>query len=117
MTTAMGEKRELMLAYAVAYAADKSQQRERELCMAAWEYAEARRLLASSAGTEAAKPEDVRVPFGKDKGKPLAAVNKTGLEWLIGAVDASISNPDKARFIEANQRMLDALKKELASRK
>lgn len=115
MTTEMGEKRELMLAYAVAYAADKTDQRARELCVAAWEYAQSREKLASGAG--AAEKSGVLVPFGKDKGKPLAAVSKNSLEWLMGAIEHSIANPDKARFIESNQAMLEALKKEYAGRK
>jgi hypothetical protein len=117
MTTTMGEKRELMLAYAVAYAADQTEQRARDLAMSAWEYAEARRLLASGATAAAASIEGPVVPFGKDKGKPLPAVSKNSLEWLMGAVEHSIGNPDKARFIESNQQMLEALKKEYAGRK
>ena len=42
----MGEKRELLKAYAVAFAADQTEQRVRELCMAAWEYGQARARLA-----------------------------------------------------------------------
>ena len=114
--------REVLRAMAVAFAGQQeSAQALRQLCEAAWNYAEARRELAS--GTAAAKGAEVRgdddgpvMPFGKEKGKPIKALGVKSLQWLMGVMEEKIADPEKARFIDENTALRDAARAELTRR-
>lgn len=113
------EKRSAMFEAAKFYAEAPGSETERALCMAAAAYAEAR-LSAASGGTAAARMQESKsgavIPFGRNKGKPLSAVPLSDLEWTLGAVEKSIADPDKARFLEANEALRDALRAEISRR-
>lgn len=59
---------------------------------------------ASAAATGSA-PEGT-IPFGKDKGKPIAGASIKTLEFLKKYCDDALANPDKERFRESNEAML-----------
>jgi hypothetical protein len=95
---------------------------QRELCKAASEYHKARMATASGAAAQTggqATPTDKAasvMPFGRSKGIPVHAATKGDIEWTMGALERSISDPAKSRFLEANQALLDVLRAELARR-
>jgi hypothetical protein len=59
---------------------------------------------------------EVLVPFGRSKGQPLSACEVKDLEWLRGAVAKSVDDPEKARWRDSNQAMLDAIEAEIERR-
>lgn len=114
----LSEKRASLFGAAKAFAAAPADDTGRALCMAASAYAEARLAAASGATAAASKlSNEPVVPFGRAKGKPLSAVAPKDLEWVLGAVERSISDPGKERFLEANQALRDALVAELSRRR
>ncbi len=64
------------------------------------------------ASTTGSAPEGT-IPFGKDKGKPIAGASKKTLEFLRKYCDDAIANPEKERFRESNEAMLSAVLDEL----
>lgn len=115
----LSEKRSALYGAAKLYAAEPNDETGRALCMAASAYAEAR-LLAVSGATAAARQQQRReavVPFGRSKGKPLSAVTRSELEWLLGAVEASLADPTKERFRTANEGLRDTVRAELSRRR
>lgn len=56
------------------------------------------------------------VPFGRDKGKPLADCTDRDLQWLAGALRRSIEDESKARYLDANTRDLSAVEAEMGRR-
>lgn len=56
------------------------------------------------------------VPFGRSKGTPLEEAARPDLEWLEGAIQASVDDPEKERFRAKNVELLEAIRAELASR-
>lgn len=59
---------------------------------------------------------DVLVPFGRQKGQPISACEVKDLEWLAQALLKSIGDPDKARWKDDNQRLVDAIEAEIERR-
>ncbi|MDP1824885.1 MAG: hypothetical protein Q8L48_16635 [Archangium sp.] len=55
-------------------------------------------------------------PFGNDKGVALEEIETSGLEWLANAVESNVRDPERARFKAKNQQLLNAIRKELATR-
>lgn len=87
-------------------------------------YAAARGAATS---TPAARPQPTRVAddrgaqpfvvkFGRSKGKTLAECGTDDLRWLAGALQRSIDDASKARFLDANCADLDAVNAELETR-
>lgn len=115
-------KRQALFSAAVRFAAAQQDgEAQRALCKAAAEYQDAR--MASAGGVTAAVKAapaqgqgDAVVPFGKDKGRPLASVSKRSLEWLIGCLEHSIADESKARWVDSNTSLRDAVAAELARR-
>lgn len=58
----------------------------------------------------------VVVPFGSSKGKPIEEESDKSLLWLIKYAREAIANPDKARFVDSNQALLDACLADAQSR-
>ena len=54
------------------------------------------------------------VRFGRDKGKPIADVDD--LSWYRAALQTSVEDPSKARFLEQNRAHLDEVDTELRAR-
>lgn len=101
------------------YTAQDNAQAQRRLCDAACAYTDARRALASGQTTakrQADAKEEVTLPFGRSKGKPLHAASKGDLEWMLGVLEESIANPEKERWREKNAELLEAVRAELARR-
>ena len=99
----------------------------RALCDAASAYAAARRAAAPQARPPPTRVADDRgapssgagasvVRFGRSKGKTLAECETDDLRWLAGALQRSIDDAAKARFLDANCADLDAVNAELAER-
>lgn len=55
-------------------------------------------------------------PFGRSAGQPIAGVETKDLEWYAGALRRSIDDPEKSRWVESNQAVLDAIEAELEGR-
>lgn len=56
------------------------------------------------------------IRFGRAKGTPLVEASTAELRWLVGAVERSIGDPEKERFLSDNQAYLGAINAELAQR-
>ena len=56
------------------------------------------------------------VPFGRDKGKTLAEVDKRTLEWLFGIATQNIADPSKAKWAAKERVWLGHVEAELARR-
>lgn len=54
------------------------------------------------------------VRFGRDKGKPIADVDD--LSWYRAALQTSVEDPSKARFLEQNRAHLEEVDTELRAR-
>lgn len=74
---------------------------------AAWQEAAAA-TRARDAGRPAQRSSGVTVPFGSSKGKPIEGESDKSILWLINYAREAVSNPDKARFADSNQALLDA---------
>jgi hypothetical protein len=81
------------------------------LCEAATVYAKARVVAARPAGASA-----LVMPFTKSKGKPLAEARTEDMEWALPKLEASVDDPEKARWRDANVELVKAIKAELAVR-
>lgn len=56
------------------------------------------------------------VRFGRNKGTPLSELSKDELGWYRGKIRASIDDPDRANFKNANIRHMDEIKSEIRRR-
>jgi hypothetical protein len=116
----LSEKRDGLFAAARAFVAnEKDMTGGLALCKAASEYHEARMSAASGAAAAARQPEtrdEVLLPFGRAKGKPLSKAGKGDLEWVLGALENSIEDASKARWRDSNIELRDAVKAELTRR-
>lgn len=65
---------------------------------------------------DAPKSGAVLPNFGRQKGEPIAGVETKDLEWYASALRRSIDDPEKARWVESNQAVLDAIETELEGR-
>lgn len=112
------EARKQLTIAALGYANDiTTAEKLRALCAAASEYHTTRMAAASGATAQKNQPKDDPIaPFGRSKGKPLSVIPRSDLEWLAGALEESIANPEKSRWVEANQLQLEVVKAELARR-
>lgn len=52
-------------------------------------------------------------PYGRNKGQPIYNAPMEQLEWYANNTVKSINDPSKARWLENNQRQLDALNAEI----
>lgn len=57
------------------------------------------------------------LPFGRAKGTPVRDADESDLEWVANALAEMIDNPEKARFRDDNQALLDAIDAELRRRR
>lgn len=64
----------------------------------------------------AANDDDLRIPFGRDKGKRIAELDDTALLWLEDYFTDAVNDSDKARWKDGNQRFLVAIARELELR-
>jgi hypothetical protein len=69
----------------------------------------------TSAGATVGSAE-VKVAFGRSAGKTPAELADKDLDWYVGAYTGNVADPTKAKFIKANQRVLDALTAEKEKR-
>lgn len=100
--------------YAPLYPADGAE--FTELCKAAAAYAEAR---LASAGVKTAAPgskSGVLLPFGKSKGLDVVDAKTDDLQWISGALQTSIDNPEKERWRQGNVDLKAAIDAELSAR-
>lgn len=91
---------------------------KKALADAADAYSKAR---AAARGASGAKPAQVGasgvvMPFGRSKGVAIEGATVNDLRWVANALAQSIDNPDKARWRDENQRVLDAIQRELDKR-
>jgi len=56
------------------------------------------------------------VPFGRSKGTPITKANERDLQWVLGALQKSIDDPEKARWRESNEALAEAIRSELEAR-
>jgi hypothetical protein len=56
------------------------------------------------------------VPFGKNKGKPIADVDEVDLKYLESAFSRDLADPSKARYHDKTRAQLTAVRGELAYR-
>jgi hypothetical protein len=110
----LDEKRTELYAAAKTYAAAETIDNARALCDAASKYGAER--LAHFRGSQNKEGASVKVPFGRDKGKPLTESSKPNLEWLLERVRESLEDPQKAQYINSNKKMIAAVERELATR-
>lgn len=59
---------------------------------------------------------DVVVAFGNSRGKKPAELEDKDLAWYVKAYSENVADPAKAKFVKANQRVLDGLKAEQEKR-
>ena len=106
----LDDKRNGLAASAIDYSDRRDDTALKALCLAATEYADARRA--------AAQPSDKghTIPFGKSKGTPISAATKRDLEWVAGALERSIEDPERAKWKASNAALLGAIHAELARR-
>ena len=55
---------------------------------------------------------DIKVAFGRQAGKTPAELEDKDLAWYVKVYTDNVADPGKAKFVKANQRVLDALKAE-----
>lgn len=73
--------------------------------------------VGSAAKKPASSNKELTVPFGPHKGEPIPKQSDETLKMLVDAMGKSIADPDKARFKESNQALLDAVNSEILKRK
>lgn len=56
------------------------------------------------------------VPFGKNAGTPITDVDDEELDFLLSYSEKAVADPKKARWREDNERMLGAVREEIAIR-
>ena len=61
-------------------------------------------------------PGTMKVPFGRDKGKPIVDIDDVALKWLAEAVKKSVDDPEKAKFKARNEALLTDLRDEYKRR-
>jgi hypothetical protein len=66
--------------------------------------------------TPAAPLEVVRVPFGKNKGKPVNDASDRDLDFLERYAAEALEDPDKQKYAAGNTRLLEAVRAEKARR-
>jgi len=59
---------------------------------------------------------EVLVPFGRSKGQPLSSCSERDLEWLESAVQRSIDDPAKSKYLSSNTALLNEIQTELHRR-
>lgn len=96
---------------------------QRALCEAAAVYQQARLNAASGATAAGNAPplgsndsSDFVVRFGRSKGKRISECDTADLQWLAGAMQRSIDDPEKQRFAEQNRSDLAAILAQLNTR-
>jgi hypothetical protein len=57
-----------------------------------------------------------RIPFGRSKNLPIAKADAKDLQWVLGALQKSIDDPEKARWRESNEALAEAIRSELEAR-
>ncbi|WP_053235954.1 hypothetical protein [Sandaracinus amylolyticus] len=57
------------------------------------------------------------LPFGRAKGTTIGTADDEDLEWVANALARMVEDPQKSRFRDDNQRLLDAIDRELARRR
>lgn len=90
-----------------------------DLCRAALTYAEARRMAQGEAArtqSYAGPKSGVVLPFGQSKGLDVTEAKTNDLEWISGALQTSIDNPDKERWRQSNETLKAAVDAEIARR-
>jgi hypothetical protein len=60
---------------------------------------------------------DFLVPFGKYKGESIRNCPEDGLSWLVDALQHSIENPDKAKYVESNRAQKSIVMAEIERRR
>jgi hypothetical protein len=91
---------------------------KKELADAADAYSKARTAARGATGAKPAQAgvSGVVMPFGRSKGVAIEQATVNDLRWVASALAQSIDNPDKARWRDENQRVLDAIQRELDKR-
>ena len=56
------------------------------------------------------------LPFGRSKGLPITKATPADLQWVLGALQKSIDDPEKARWRESNEALAEAIRSELEAR-
>jgi len=72
---------------------------------------------APAAASPAPPPaNEPTLPFGRSKGKRVSEAADEDLRWIIGALEKSIADPEKARYRASNETLRDAAVDELTRR-
>lgn len=56
------------------------------------------------------------IPFGRSKGLPVEEAEDKDLHFVLERVRAGLDDPDKARWRDKNQKLVDAIERELETR-
>jgi hypothetical protein len=118
----MRDKRQAWLelnAAAKAYSLEPLKQRGQDLATAACEWARAsgwREPRAESPEAVSASGGPTLPNYGRNKGAPISATATADLQWYAKTLQESVDNPEKERWRQKNQEVLDAIRAELARR-
>jgi hypothetical protein len=97
-----------------AHHVERTKERAQSLSEAAKAWASASR---EGAPQRAATTGDGPViPFGRSKGLPITKADAKDLQWVLGALQKSIDDPEKARWRDSNEALAEAIRSELEAR-
>ncbi len=98
-------------AAADAWAGSRTKEAGQALSDAAVVYVEARQRSLRPAPS----PNEPTLGFGRNKGKRPSEIGKADLEWYAKVLAENVENPEKARWREQNQALLDAVRAALGN--
>lgn len=78
--------------------------------------AEKAKSAKPATGGSAAPPGDFRLSFGKNKGDLMSTVDNDYLNFLIGAFENNLADPEKSKYHATTKTQLEACRKEWARR-
>jgi hypothetical protein len=98
-----------------AHHVERTKERAQALSEAAKAWASAAREGAPQRATTTGD-DGPQIPFGKSKGTPITKADERDLKWVLGALQKSIDDPEKARWRESNEALAEAIRSELETR-
>lgn len=96
-----------LMGAARVFAATENDDTRRELSRTAIEYGKVR--VPKPTGVSDHRATEAVFRFGNKKGAPLSGASQRDLEWYRDALEQSIADPQKARWLKSNQAELDAV--------
>ena len=97
-----------------AHHVERTKERAQALSEAAKAWAAAAREGAPQRATTTG--DGPCLPFGRSKGLPITKATTADLKWVLGALQKSIDDPEKARWRDSNEALAEAIRNELEAR-